>query len=80
MFSVCNTNPGASCEITFTNVSSGAIKTLSAQTADSGGAVYWSWTLQETGLTQGTWKTVATASSNGQSKSTADAMNLEVQP
>lgn len=80
MFSTCNTNPGASCQITFTNVNTGSVKTLSAQLVNSGGAVYWSWTLQEIGLTQGTWKTLATANYNGQAKSTADAMNLEVQP
>lgn len=80
MFSVCNTTAGASCNIAFTNTTSGLTKALSAQTTDSSGAAYWSWTLQQAGLTQGTWKIVATATLQNQSKSVSDAMNLEVGP
>jgi hypothetical protein len=78
MFSVCNTTPGASCEITFTNLSTNVTKTLTKQTAKGSGTAYWSWTLQQLGMTQGTWKTVATATYGDQVKSTTDAMNLEV--
>ncbi|MGF7229599.1 MAG: hypothetical protein ACQR33_06515 [Candidatus Saccharibacteria bacterium] len=78
--SVCNTTPGATCTITFTNASTGAAKSLTAQTADSGGAAYWSWKLQDVGLGQGTWQVKATATLGNQTKSASDAMTLEVQP
>lgn len=75
--SVCNTTPGASCQITFTM--DGVTKSLHAQTADSGGSTYWSnWKLQDVGLTAGSWKVQATASLNGQTKTASDAMALVV--
>lgn len=76
--SVCNTTPGAACEIIFTK--DGVTKTLQAQATDSGGAAYWSWKLQDVGLTPGSWQVNAKASSGSQTLSTPDAMNLEVAP
>jgi hypothetical protein len=76
MQSVCNTSPGASCKISFTK--GGETKSLSAQKADKEGAAYWSWTLQEIGLTEGVWKITATATLNGQTSSASDPINLEV--
>ena len=78
MQSVCNTSAGATCKISFTK--DGETKSLSAQKTDKEGAAYWSWTLQEVGLTEGTWKVTATATLNGQTASASDPINLEVKP
>lgn len=80
MQSVCNTSAGAKCQVTFTNNTSGVTASLPAQTADRGGAVFWSWKLKDIGLTQGSWKVQATATLGSQTKSASDAMTLEVQP
>lgn len=74
--SVCNTTPGAQCYITFT--SGGVVKTLEAKTADSQGAVYWSWDVKTAGFTEGSWTINATASLNGQTNSTKDSLSLVV--
>lgn len=76
--STCNTTPGATCQISFSN--NGVTKTLPPQTADSGGATYWTWTLQDIGLTQGSWHIQAIATLNGSTLTATDAMTLEVQP
>ena len=78
--SVCNTTPGATCQITFTNTNSGVVKSLPSKATDANGASYWNWKLQDIGLTQGTWKIDATATLDSQSKNASDAMNLEVGP
>jgi len=75
--SVCNTTPGATCQITFTMDS--VTKSLPSQTVDSGGSTYWTnWKLQDVGLTAGSWKVNAIASLNGQTKTASDAMSLVV--
>lgn len=74
--SVCNTTPGASCTITFNK--SGTIKSLPTKIADSNGAAYWDWKLQDIGLMSGTWKIQANASLDGQTKSASDALDLVV--
>jgi len=77
--SVCNTTPGASCKITFTM--NGTTKSLSTETADRGGSVYWnSWTPASIGLAAGSWKIEAIATSSGQTKTATDALPLEVSP
>lgn len=78
MSSVCNTTPGASCQITFTK--DGVVKSLPLQTADSNGSVYWSWKLQDIGITAGTWKIQAVVSLSGQTKTASDALDLTVAP
>ncbi len=75
--SVCNTTPGASCDIQFT--SGGIMKSLGSQTANSNGATYWSWDIKGGTLAPGTWKVTAVVKLNGQTKTTADPMSLEVQ-
>lgn len=80
MFSVCNTTPGAICSISFTNTTSGTVKNLPTQSTDSNGSVYWNWTPGQIGLTSGsTWRVTATATLDGQTKSSSDATNLEIQ-
>lgn len=77
--SVCITTPGASCYITFVN-NENITKKLESKVADSKGAVYWDWDVKEAGFTVGTWKITATASLNGQTKTTSDSMDLMVVP
>jgi len=74
----CTTTPGATCVITFTDGS--VSKSLSSQIINQTGTAYWNWTLQQVGLTVGTWKIEATASLNGQSISAIDANTLQVSP
>jgi hypothetical protein len=76
--SVCNTTPGASCQIFF--VKGSTTKSLPVRTADSGGAAYWSWTLKEIGLEAGTWQVSAKATLGNQTKSGSDVIPLEVSP
>jgi hypothetical protein len=75
--SVCNTTPGASCVITFT--SGNVKKSLTSQVTDRGGSAYWnSWTPKDIGLSTGSWQISATASLNGKTQSSSDAMPLVV--
>lgn len=74
--SVCNSTAGASCQIIFTK--DGVSKSLPAQTTDKGGATYWTWKLQDIGLTAGSWHIQAKATLGNQTKTADDAMNLEV--
>lgn len=76
--SVCNTTPGATCKIEF---SQGTItKSLPAETADKGGSAYWNaWSPDSIGLSAGTWNIKATSTLNGASQSAVDALPLEVQ-
>jgi hypothetical protein len=76
--SVCNTTPSATCQISFTM--NGTTKSLEAGSADSGGAVYWSWHLQDLSLTAGSWTVTATATLNGQSSTATDPQQLVVSP
>ncbi|HEY8999556.1 MAG TPA: hypothetical protein VIM53_04565 [Candidatus Saccharimonadales bacterium] len=76
--SECTTTPGASCNITFTNAS-GVVKSLGAQTAGSDGTASWNWNVTGSNLAPGTWKVAATATLNGQTKTTADATSLEIE-
>ena len=75
--SVCNTTPGAHCYIEFTKGT--IIKQLASQTTNAQGATYWTWNVNEAGLTQGTWQIIAVASLNGQTSSAQDSNNLKVQ-
>lgn len=74
--STCNTTPGATCTISFTK--DGITRQLQAQKTDAGGATYWNWKLQDVGLTEGSWQVSATARLGAQTKTTNDALPLEV--
>jgi hypothetical protein len=76
--SVCNTTPGATCYIKFTNGS--IVKTLAVETIDANGAAYWSWDVNKAGFTAGDWQITAVASLNGQTKTASDSLTLQVQP
>ena len=74
--SICNVIAGASCEIQFSK--DGVVKSLAAKRADADGSVSWSWGASELGLTSGEWTITAIASLDGQTKTVADALPLEV--
>jgi len=76
--STCTTTPGVSCKIQFTR--NGITKELPLKTTNSSGNVDWYWTLQEVGLTQGTWQVTAVAVNGNSTTSSNDPMNLEVRP
>ena len=76
--SSCNTTPGASCTITFTN--NNVVKSLPTQVVDQYGGTTWSWTVEGVGLTQGSWLIEANATLSGQTKSATDAQMLNVGP
>lgn len=76
--SVCNSTPGATCQIQFTNGS--VTKSLPAQVTDRSGSTYWNnWTAASIGLIAGSWQVKATATLGSQTLSTTDQMNLVVQ-
>ena len=72
--SVCNTTPGASCYIEFTQGSS--TKNLAIQTTDANGAAYWNWDASI--LDSGTWTIKAVATLNGHTESATDSRPLVV--
>ena len=76
--SVCSTNPGATCQISFSSGST--TKYLPSQVTDAGGSTYWTWYLQDMGLTVGSWKIIAKATMGSQTKTTTDPMPLQVSP
>ena len=74
--STCITNPGATCYIQFTK--GDTVKKLDAQQVDGTGSASWVWKISEAGLGSGSWQVVATATLNGQTKSTTDQISLEI--
>lgn len=76
--SVCNSTPGATCQILFT--SGNSTTSLPAQVTDRSGSTYWNnWTPAGIGLTPGSWQVKATATLGSQTLSTTDQMKLVVQ-
>lgn len=76
--SACNSTEGATCVISFTK--GGVTKSLQAKQTDENGSVTWEWTLQQLGLTAGSWKIKAAATLNGQTKTAEDPLTLDVEP
>jgi hypothetical protein len=76
--SVCVTTSGATCTIVFKMGST--TKQLPPQTTDKEGAAYWTWSLGDIGLTEGTWSIEAKATLSGQTKTAQDPTALEVGP
>lgn len=75
--STCNTTPGATCVISFSQ--NNITKSLPPEVTNSNGASYWTWHLQDIGLTVGYWSITATATLNGKSASTGDTLKLYIQ-
>ncbi len=79
MVSTCNTTPGATCQVIFTNGT--LTKSLEVRNTDAGGAVYWSWQPKNIGLTVGTWHETMKATLGTQTKTSSnDPLVLEVTP
>jgi hypothetical protein len=76
--SVCNTTPGATCYIQFTQ--NGVVKKLAPQVANADGVTSWTWDVKTAGFTEGNWEITAIATLNGQSSSAKDTLSLSVQP
>lgn len=76
--SVCNTTPGAYCELIFTKDQGGDVKSLPKQLTDRAGAAYWTWKLQDIGITEGVWTVTAKATLDNQEKTITDSIKLEV--
>lgn len=75
--SVCNTTPGATCYISFSN---GTITTkLPAQKTNSSGVTYWYWDVNKAHLGAGSWQVTAVASLGGQTKKTKDPQPLTIE-
>ena len=78
--SVCNTSPGATCYIKFTNTSTNQTTQLASQVANAQGQTSWYWDVSnDAHLTSGKWKVTAVATLNGQTKTADDALNLTIQ-
>lgn len=74
--SVCQTSPGASCVITFTNGSTS--RSLPSQQVDAGGSTSWSWSVADVGLTAGHWEVQVTARRGAELRQVDEAIGLEV--
>jgi hypothetical protein len=78
--SSCNTTPGASCYIKFTNINSGETTRLPSQTANSDGSAGWNWDVsKDAHLSSGNWRVTAVATLSGQTKSTDDPNSLVIE-
>jgi hypothetical protein len=75
--SVCTTTSGAACTIVLTK--NGKSISLQKQETDNGGSTYWTWKLQDYGITEGTWKVEAAATLNGQTATTKDPIDMVVE-
>lgn len=80
--STCTTTPGATCQVTFTQGSQTEFlpaeqtSTENSKTGVPAGTVSWGWTPAQIGLAPGEWQVTATATLNGQTKSTQDTTEL----
>ena len=75
--STCTTTPGAMCQIVFTQ--GATTLSLPFEATDAGGTAYWNnWKLSDYGFSAGSWTITAVAKSGDQTKSTSDALHLEV--
>lgn len=78
--SSCTTTVGVQCQIRFTM--NGITKELPAQiTTDGDGSTLWyNWTLQSVGLTQGTWQVTAVAINGSNVVTAQDPIKLVINP
>lgn len=74
--SVCNTTPGSTCNIKFTQ--GNLTRSLGAKVTDSNGGVVWSWDIQRINLSSGEWQITAEAILNSQTRSTTDITPLRI--
>lgn len=76
--SICNTTPGASCEIRLTKDND--TKVLASQLADNNGNVYWSWDVKSAGLSTGKWTITVEAKLGDTTLTATDQLSLDVKP
>lgn len=76
--STCVTTPGVLCTIQFKK--DGVVKELPVKQVDGDGNAYWTWSLQNIGLTQGAWTVSAVAKNNNLTATANDAVPLMVEP
>ena len=76
--STCITTPGATCTISFSM--NGTTKSLPSEVTNANGVSYWTWHLQDIGLTVGSWSITATATLNGKTTTSGDTLKLNIQP
>lgn len=74
--SSCTTTAGATCQVIF--IKDGVIKSLEAKKTDAGGGAYWTWSLEDAGLSVGSWKIQLKATLGSQTATAEDSLNLEV--
>lgn len=75
--SECETTPGATCYIEFTN-SSGNTISLQKETANAQGVAAWGWYVSGAkGFSPGAWKLQAIATQNGQTKTADGSINVQ---
>ncbi|HKU19074.1 MAG TPA: hypothetical protein VJP80_07465 [Candidatus Saccharimonadales bacterium] len=72
--SVCNTTPGASCQIVFTK--DDLTRSLPTQTTNSDGSALWTWDVNAAGFTEGTWNATVTATLNGKTATATDTLKV----
>jgi cytoskeletal protein RodZ len=75
--STCTTTPGILCQIKFSY--GNTTRSLPSQKTDANGNAVWNnWTLQDVGLTTGTWQVTALATNGSKAASAQDTMKLVV--
>lgn len=74
--SACNTTPGATCYIQFTQ--GDLTRSLETKTADNNGTVIWNWDTKGANFSSGSWQITAVAALGGQTKSAHDQLALEI--
>jgi hypothetical protein len=74
--SVCNTTPGATCYLKFTN--GAKTRLLDKKVANVNGSIIWNWDVKAAGFESGDWRITAIATLNGKTKSTVDSLPLSV--
>lgn len=75
--SVCNTTPGATCYIKFTN--GDQTRELGVKVADVNGTTIWNWDVANGGFSSGSWQITAIASLNNHSVTSTDTRMLVIQ-
>ena len=75
--SICETTPGASCYIEFLNNNGASAPSLKEQTTDSNGVTSWTWTLNQEGLTIGTWQVKAVTVLGNQTQTATETMTVQ---
>jgi len=74
--SVCNTSPGATCFIQFTQ--GATVEKLPTEVANNSGSVYWNWQVTSNNFNTGNWQIEAITTLNGQTQTATDKLFLDI--